>query len=75
MNATTNGTNTNHIASAMTTLGRLRENPKLILLVVAAAAISVVLALLLWAKSPIIGCFLAILAIKTVAQSCLNCRK
>lgn len=52
MNATTTGTKNNSISSMMATLERLRANPKLILLIAAAASISVLVALLLWAKTP-----------------------
>ena len=52
MNATTNGTKNNNIASVMAALDRLRASPKLLLLIASAAAVSVIVALLLWAKSP-----------------------
>ncbi|WP_433637258.1 flagellar basal-body MS-ring/collar protein FliF [Kluyvera georgiana] len=52
MNATTNGIKNNNIASVMAALDRLRASPKLLLLIASAAAVSVIVALLLWAKSP-----------------------
>lgn len=52
MNATTNGIKNNNTANLMAVLERLRSSPKIILLISASAAISVIIALIFWAKSP-----------------------
>ncbi|WP_058913570.1 flagellar basal-body MS-ring/collar protein FliF [Entomohabitans teleogrylli] len=51
MHATTNASK-NNIATLMTALERLRAHPKLVLLVSAAAALSAIIALTLWATAP-----------------------
>lgn len=52
MNATTIGNKKNIADEFKVTLERIRANPKVIFAIAAAAAISIVVALLLWAKSP-----------------------
>jgi flagellar M-ring protein FliF len=52
MNATTNGIKNKNTAHLMAVLERLRSSPKIILLISASAAISVIIALIFWAKSP-----------------------
>ncbi|WP_122096390.1 flagellar basal-body MS-ring/collar protein FliF [Rahnella sp. Larv3_ips] len=52
MNATTNGIKNKNTANLMAVLERLRSSPKIILLISASAAISVIIALIFWAKSP-----------------------
>lgn len=52
MNATTNGIKNKSTANLMAALERLRSSPKIILLISASAAISIIIALIFWAKSP-----------------------
>ena len=52
MNATTNGIKNKNTASLMAALERLRSSPKIILLISASVAITLIIALILWAKSP-----------------------
>ena len=52
MNATTNGIKNKNTANLMAVLERLRSSPKIIFLISASAAISVIIALIFWAKSP-----------------------
>lgn len=52
MNATTNGIKNKSTANLMAALERLRSSPKIILLISASAAISIIIALVFWAKSP-----------------------
>lgn len=52
MNATTNGIKNKSTANLMVALERLRSSPKIILLISASAAISIIIALIFWAKSP-----------------------
>ncbi|RPH26529.1 flagellar basal body M-ring protein FliF [Buttiauxella warmboldiae] len=52
MNATTNGNKNQNTVSLMRLLERLRSSPKIILLITASVAISVIIALIFWAKTP-----------------------
>lgn len=52
MNATTNGIKNSNTYNFMAAFERIRANPKVILIVSSAAAISLIIALLFWAKSP-----------------------
>ena len=52
MSGQSNGINTNKTAGFMAQLERFRANPRLLLLVSIAAAVAVVIAALLWARSP-----------------------
>jgi len=52
MNATTNGIKNKSTANLIAALERLRSSPKIILLISASAAISIIIALIFWAKSP-----------------------
>ncbi|WP_435946123.1 flagellar basal-body MS-ring/collar protein FliF [Dryocola sp. BD586] len=52
MNATTNGIKSNNTTSLIAAFERIRANPKIALIVSAAAAISLIVALVLWAQSP-----------------------
>lgn len=52
MNATTNGIKNKNTANLKAVLERLRSSPKIILVISASAAISVIIALVFWAKSP-----------------------
>lgn len=52
MNATTNGIKNKSTANLMAALERLRSSPKIILLISTSAAISIIIALIFWAKSP-----------------------
>jgi flagellar M-ring protein FliF len=52
MNATTNGIKSNNTTSLIAAFERIRANPKIALIVTAAAAISLIVALVLWAQSP-----------------------
>ncbi|CFQ36177.1 MULTISPECIES: flagellar basal-body MS-ring/collar protein FliF [Yersinia] len=52
MNATTNGIKKTSTANLMAVLERIRSSPKIILLISASAAITLIIALLFWAKSP-----------------------
>ncbi len=52
MNATTNGIKSNNTTSLIVAFERIRANPKIALIVSAAAAISLIVALVLWAQSP-----------------------
>ncbi len=54
------------------TLARLRANPKIPLLIAAAAAIAIIVALMLWAKARIIASFTAISVIVTAVISSPN---
>ncbi|NIY48666.1 flagellar basal-body MS-ring/collar protein FliF [Cedecea colo] len=52
MNATTNGIKSNNTTTLIAAFERIRANPKIALIVSAAAAISLIVALALWAQSP-----------------------
>ncbi|MTD37445.1 flagellar basal body M-ring protein FliF [Erwinia sp. CPCC 100877] len=52
MSAQSNGISTNKTAGLMAQLERFRANPRLLLLVSIAAAVAVIVAALLWARSP-----------------------
>ncbi len=52
MNATTNGIKSNNTTTLIAAFERIRANPKIALLVSAAAAISLIVALVLWAQTP-----------------------
>ena len=52
MNATTTGTKKNSTAEIKAAFERIRANPKVIFAITAAASISIVVALLLWARAP-----------------------
>ncbi|HCR1907789.1 TPA: flagellar M-ring protein FliF [Enterobacter kobei] len=52
MNAATNGNNKNTMDSLMAVLERVRSNPRVIFIISAAAALSIIIALLFWAKAP-----------------------
>ncbi len=52
MNATTNDIKNKNTANLMAALERLRSSPKIILLISASVAITIIIALILWAKSP-----------------------
>ncbi|WP_435927717.1 flagellar basal-body MS-ring/collar protein FliF [Dryocola sp. BD613] len=52
MNATTNGIKNNNTTTLIAAFERIRANPKIALIVSAAAAISLIVALALWAQSP-----------------------
>ncbi|SFU20142.1 flagellar M-ring protein FliF [Kosakonia arachidis] len=52
MNAATNGNNKNTMDSLIAVLGRVRSNPRVIFIISAAAALSIIIALLFWAKTP-----------------------
>ncbi|ROP58328.1 flagellar M-ring protein FliF [Enterobacter sp. BIGb0383] len=52
MNAATNGNNIKKPADLMAIIERVRSNPRVIFLIAAAAALSIIIALLFWAKAP-----------------------
>ncbi|WP_145542202.1 flagellar basal-body MS-ring/collar protein FliF [Yersinia alsatica] len=52
MNATINGIKNSNTANLMAALERIRSSPKIILLICVSAAITLLIALLLWAKTP-----------------------
>lgn len=52
MNAATNGNNKKSTPDLKTMLERLRSNPRIIFIISAAAALSIVIALVFWAKTP-----------------------
>ncbi len=52
MNATTNGIKSNNTTTLIAAFERIRANPKFALIISAAAAISLIVALILWAQSP-----------------------
>lgn len=52
MNAATNGNNKKSTTSLMAVLERVRSNPRMIFIISAAAALSIVIALFFWAKTP-----------------------
>ena len=52
MNATTTGNNKNSALELKAAFERIRANPKILFAIAAAAAISIVIALLLWTRTP-----------------------
>lgn len=52
MNATTNGIKNNNTVNLMAALERIRASPKIVLLICVSAAVTLLIALLLWAKAP-----------------------